>query len=78
MPDRRSVDLVLHLHRLQPQQRLAQVDPVTDGDDDSGHGTGHRREQRASGGVSHGVGEALDPPQGDGARATSPRIDPCR
>ena len=64
---RRGVDLVLHLHRLQPQQRLAALDPIADGDDDAGHGAGHRGEQRAGGDVVGGVGEALDPPQGDRA-----------
>ena len=44
---RRGVDLVLHLHRLQPQQRLAPGDPIADVHGDAGDGSGHRGEQRA-------------------------------
>ena len=53
-PVGRGVDLVLHLHRLQPQQRLAALDPIADGDDDADDGAGHRRQQRAGGDVSAG------------------------
>ncbi len=40
-----SVDLVLHLHRLQPQQWLAALDAIADLDDDAGDGPRHRRQQ---------------------------------
>ena len=69
----RGVDPVLHLHRLEPQDRLAGLHAVADRHRDPDDRAGHGREQRAGGDLVGGVDEARHAGAAAPARARSRR-----